>query len=268
MHHGPLIQYAFVAAVSSLLAATGCGGAHVPTSGHSSDATNRSDQKRNAETSEPKTNEPKPSSGGADSSAPPAKAGGANQGAAGAQATDPAPQVSPPAAGSDPGMTAGRESDAGAAVDSGPPSNRSCKYRPIAGSGLALCDLGLRTADEPVHNGGYDLDRTDTAECSGSGECKRDADCSAAQLCQCGSAAPEVPTLPTMNRCVPAKCRSSMHCGGNACGLSVLRCGSVEGYFCRSPGDGCRVDDDCGNGICHFDAARAKWACADVVTCQ
>lgn len=106
--------------------------------------------------------------------------------------------------------------------------------------------------------------------------CTSDADCAADEACLCASGiltgGGSFLYGATRRECVPATCRSSDDCGGEACGVAKDGCNWVgAGLFCRTEHDACRVDEDCpddGNQYCSYDTSAGHWACFEAAICE
>ncbi len=111
-------------------------------------------------------------------------------------------------------------------------------------------------------------------------ECTTDGQCSANQLCACGT--DDGSDGRTANLCIPSNCRVDSDCGsGGYCspswGTSCGALGGVVGYYCHTAGDLCATDEctndgDCkgtdagggigaGDGYCAWDPMSSKWTC-------
>ena len=80
-------------------------------------------------------------------------------------------------------------------------------------------------------------------------ECASDSDCTAEQHCACRD---------DQRRCYSAECRSDADCAsGQSCQASDF-CHHLRGFYCTTPGDGCRSDDDCDDGRCEYDGTTFR----------
>ena len=103
-------------------------------------------------------------------------------------------------------------------------------------------------------------------------ECFSDADCGGASVCAC-----RVEETFALNLCFHGNCIVDADCGpGGWCSPSAVHVypscmegispGSV-GYFCRTEGDECLNDSDCGASdvaACLFDVDQLRWICRDL----
>lgn len=96
-------------------------------------------------------------------------------------------------------------------------------------------------------------------------ECQSNEDCGANEVCLCSIAFQVDNLVNTVgaypNRCVPAECRGPKDCGGMQCGLSSDPTTDPSGLFCRTEGDECSSDIDCGQRLCVHEGDR--WVCAN-----
>ncbi len=99
-------------------------------------------------------------------------------------------------------------------------------------------------------------------------DCASDADCPRAHLCECGSG-----QGPSRNRCVPGNCHTNLECGDYACTetMSTFAVGQqarrVEGHWCKTREDQCRVDRDCdleGRSACAYRGELGRWTCVAI----
>ena len=105
--------------------------------------------------------------------------------------------------------------------------------------------------------------------------CLQDTDCPSGELCVCQGSAYRQAAL---NACVTSNCRVDSDCGpGGYCSPSLGNgydgcAGSIYGYFCHVPSDGCVNDADCsamGTGNrCEWSPASGHWGCQTVGLCQ
>lgn len=95
-------------------------------------------------------------------------------------------------------------------------------------------------------------------------ECFRDEDCAPDELCDCAGG--EVGA----HRCLPAECRVDADCPRCAtCSPSrdalCPNATDVVGYFCHTPNDQCRKQEDCVRGTCAYDKTEARWLCISAI---
>ncbi len=90
--------------------------------------------------------------------------------------------------------------------------------------------------------------------------CFADADCPAGNLCVCNRQGGNV--------CNPSNCRTDADCGGAQCGFAPnVKCWGSGGNFCRTAKDRCKDDADCpqptggGRSSCTFDQDTQAWGC-------
>lgn len=91
-------------------------------------------------------------------------------------------------------------------------------------------------------------------------ECETDGDCGDG-VCRCAGDA-----FDSHNVCLPAgNCQTDDDCGNDFCSPSVTSCGpgwGLLGHFCHTTFDGCRDDDDCGEGgYCAYEEGVQRWTC-------
>ncbi|MFH1468467.1 MAG: hypothetical protein ABIO70_29020 [Pseudomonadota bacterium] len=103
-----------------------------------------------------------------------------------------------------------------------------------------------------------------TVTCSCVTLCAEDTDCGAGQACL----APEPAAGISWPTCREATCATDGDCASGECGLFSKSQGdwTLAGLACRTPGDACRTDADCGDSgewTCAFveSADPAAWTC-------
>jgi hypothetical protein len=98
--------------------------------------------------------------------------------------------------------------------------------------------------------------------------CASDADCARGSICECGTGQGT-----SRNRCIPGNCHANVDCGDWACTetMSTFVAGNdarrVEGRFCKTREDQCRVDRDCdleGRSACAYRKELSRWTCVAI----
>lgn len=95
--------------------------------------------------------------------------------------------------------------------------------------------------------------------------CSTDDDCKPGEVCVCG----ELFADGSHSMCVRADCTRDADCPTGICGLSVYDngCGPERVLACRTAGDTCKTDADCGpNDHCAFNSLEGRWDCLGI-TC-
>ena len=87
--------------------------------------------------------------------------------------------------------------------------------------------------------------------------CMNDSECGAQKVCECTGGG---------NRCVSANCHTDSDCGGLGCSPTRAEmCGNMGGtvgYYCHTKKDDCIEDSDCkDSGMCVYSPAGGKWTC-------
>jgi len=106
--------------------------------------------------------------------------------------------------------------------------------------------------------------------------CVSDDDCESDQLCLCplrglGDAV-YGSIRSSLQRCVPASCRTDADCGGYRCGVDYDDCGVIHEIRCRGPEDECEgykdcpqfydeTFDECVDPSCEFHPGLSIWQC-------
>lgn len=133
-------------------------------------------------------------------------------------------------------------------------------------SGYVYC------AEEEGEGGAFQ--RVSSETCTGElvGECARDADCGAGELCVCAGGVPfddgdGFVRLTYKSECVAATCSGPVDCLGQTCGLAFGICGDPSGHYCRGDGDACATDADCaGPERCSNEGSG--WTCIERAECD
>jgi hypothetical protein len=105
--------------------------------------------------------------------------------------------------------------------------------------------------------------------------CVHDTDCDAGTTCACHGTAY---VGNSGNQCIPSNCRVDSDCGvGGYCSptYDTMSCGSIGGYYCHTPLDGCIDDTDCPSDpsmpgtipVCTYSTTDARWECAALGVC-
>ena len=107
-------------------------------------------------------------------------------------------------------------------------------------------------------------------------QCLADTDCPSNSVCGCSSQFGG--NILHTNICVPSSCHVDADCASGFCSpANNNRCGSLTGYHCRGPADGCEVESDClhpGGGAppsamtCQYAPEVSHWQCAPIIVCN
>ncbi len=99
--------------------------------------------------------------------------------------------------------------------------------------------------------------------------CSTDADCPDGQIC----VAPEAASGVSWPRCVFADCASEGGCASGECGVASKgsQCEPWVYLACRTSGDSCRTNADCGDqqdALCTADDDQENWECKSWYGCD
>lgn len=193
-------------------------------------------------------------------------------------------------------LACGGQSDAVSVADTAHPMeddpSRACVDVTFPGSseistGLRACPVNAYPADVFANQieqcSGRGLgEPLPTAPCSADADCPSGASCGPSRVCyrapqceadsQCGpgmacvcAGVSKNQAIVSFNHCVPATCRSEAECGGYRCGVSDSKlCGTLDGFYCRTPRDECSGIADCDGGdVCAYSDADSRWRCVE-----
>jgi len=131
-------------------------------------------------------------------------------------------------------------------------------------------------------DGGYIWDRYCLNRTCSADQCLTDSDCTAGangMPSVCGCASDFRGNAIHTNACLASTCRVDSDCASGLCSPdTTARCGSLNGYHCRSAADTCRTDADCPSmksdaGFtlpysCGYESTVGHWQCAPVTVCN
>ncbi len=155
-----------------------------------------------------------------------------------------------------------------------PSTPAACTARPPAFCPAGSTGECARDADCTAGFNGRCLGATGNSCACGYDACRTDADCPTGTACAC-DAGYGGNAFPGPTQCLPSGCRLDSDCASGYCSPSRVPgapggCGAARyGYYCHTPNDACGNDSDCGGlgNACIYSPELHHWTCVTFSVC-